>query len=190
MKLYLAGPMSGYPGHNVPLFLSVGSALRARGYEVVIPCEEHAADDSQTAKSWEEWMDISLDEVVRMRESRIRWLRNRYPLVDLGMTRRDCLWWMERSGYPRPPKSACIGCPYHSDAQWREMRDEQPAEWADAVAFDRSLRVRGVRGIVGDLYLHRSLVPLDEVDLATDEERGQGNLFDGFADECEGMCGV
>jgi hypothetical protein len=36
-------------------------------------------------------------------------------------------------------------------------------------------------------YMHAARVPLDEVDLSTLEERGQGNLFNM---ECEGMCGV
>ncbi len=36
-------------------------------------------------------------------------------------------------------------------------------------------------------YLHRSLVPLDQVDFSTDVERGQGLLW---GNECEGMCGV
>jgi len=35
--------------------------------------------------------------------------------------------------------------------------------------------------------MHRSLVPLDQVDLSTAEDRGQLNLF---LNECEGMCGV
>jgi hypothetical protein len=35
--------------------------------------------------------------------------------------------------------------------------------------------------------VHRDLVPLDQVDLSTDAERGQADLFN---DECEGMCGV
>ena len=40
----------------------------------------------------------------------------------------------------------------------------------------------------GALYLHRNLQPLDEVDLSTPEEKGQGALA--FGDECEGVCGV
>ena len=44
---------------------------------------------------------------------------------------------------------------------------------------------RGLRGIRGEAYLHRSAVPLDEVDLSTDADRGQLDLF---ANECSGMC--
>jgi hypothetical protein len=139
----------------------------------------------------EQWMGISLDEAIRMKDSQIPWIKHRYPLIEMGMTRRACLSWMERNGYARPPKSACIGCPYTDNARWRDMKANAPDEWADAVAFDASLRSIGVRGINGEPYLHRSLVPLGEVDLRTAEDLGQGRLFtDAFNNECEGMCGV
>lgn len=85
-----------------------------------------------------------------------------------------------------PPKSACIGCPYHGDAHWRQMRAEDPDAWADAVAIDRLIRT-GFRNLRGEVYLHRSCVPLDEADLDTPEDRGQLDLF---GNECEGMCGL
>jgi len=134
------------------------------------------------------WIGISMDEAIRMKPSSVQYIVPRWPLIDLRMTRRQCLAWMERQGYPPPPKSACIGCPFHHDDQWRALRDEAPAEWADAVAVDAKLRANVQRsGMRGAQYMHRSLVPLDQVDLSTAEDRGQLNLF---LNECEGMCGV
>ena len=134
----------------------------------------------------EQWIGISFDEAIRMKPSLEAWQVNRFPLIEKGMTRRDCLRWLEKHGYPMPPKSACIGCPYHSDAHWRQMRAEDPDAWADAVAIDRLIRT-GFRNLRGEVYLHRSCVPLDEADLDTLEDRGQLDLF---ADECDGLCGV
>jgi hypothetical protein len=51
------------------------------------------------------------------------------------------------------------------------MRLHRPEEWAEAVAFDRE--IRHLPGVRGECYLHRSCVPLDEVDLRTPEEKGQ-----------------
>ena len=39
-----------------------------------------------------------------------------------------------------PPKSACIGCLYHSAAAWATMKAEDPASWHDAVGVDWALR--------------------------------------------------
>lgn len=125
---------------------------------------------------------ISWDESQRMRDSGVRWLTNEWPLIERRMTRQDCLRWLAAHGYPQPPKSSCIGCPYKSNRQWRAMRDNAPDEWADAVAFDASMRYDRIDGTA---YLHRSLVPLPMVDLSTERERGQLDLFD--IGECDGF---
>jgi hypothetical protein len=134
----------------------------------------------------EQWIGISSDEVVRMKPSFEAWQVNRWPLVEQRMSRQACLRWLERHGYPEPPKSSCIGCPFHADSLWRRLRDEEPTAWADAVAIDRVIRT-GLRGIRGEVFLHRSAVPLDEADLTTAADAGQRDLF---ANECEGVCGV
>ena len=134
----------------------------------------------------EQWIGISLDELMRMKPSFEAWQVNRWPLIEQRMSRHDCLRWLERHGYPIPPKSACVGCPFHSDMRWREIRDRDPEAWGEAVAVDRAIRT-GLRGIRGEVYLHRSAVPLDQADLSTPADRGQLDLW---GNECEGMCGV
>jgi hypothetical protein len=131
------------------------------------------------------WIGISTDEAQRMKPSRDVWSENRWPLIDAGMSRDDCLRWMDRNGFPRPPKSSCLGCPYHSDQQWREIK-ANPAEWADVVAVDAAIR-DPARGIRGKQYMHRSMRPLAEVDLRTAEDAGQMSMFGA---ECEGICGT
>jgi hypothetical protein len=136
-----------------------------------------------------QWIGISLDEVYRMKPARDKRITHRWPLIDLRVSRHDCLRWIESHGYPRPPRSACIYCPYHSNAEWRRLRDEEPDEFKGAVKFERDLQAvkaqtDNMRGVP---YLHSSLIPLDQVDLSTDADRGQLSLF---GNECEGMCGV
>ena len=69
------------------------------------------------------------------------------------------------------------------------MRDNDGTSWADAVDFDHALRSgkHNAFGMANPVYLHRSMTPLDEVDLSTEQDRGQ---LDMFGNECEGMCGV
>jgi len=125
---------------------------------------------------------ISMDEAWRMKPSRVQYITNTFPLIEKGMTRQACLRWMEERQYPKPPKSSCIGCPFHSDAQWRALT---PEEFADAVEVDRA--IRNQPGMRHQQFMHSSRKPLDQVDLSTAEERGQINMF---LNECEGMCGV
>lgn len=134
----------------------------------------------------EAWIGISIDEIIRAKPSFEPWQVKRFPLIEQRMSRRDCLAWLRRHGYPEPPKSACIGCPFHDNGRWRDMRDHDVEAWADAVAVDQALRT-GLRGIRGEVFLHRSCVPLDEADLSTAADYGQLDLF---GNECEGMCGV
>lgn len=132
----------------------------------------------------EMWVGISTDEAMRVRPSRVQYIVNRHPLIERRLNRNDCLRWMERNGYLEPPRSSCIGCPFHSAAEWRAVRDD-PEAWADAVAVDAAIRQQP--GMRGEQFMHRSLQPLSEVDLSTAEDRGQLNLF---LNECEGYCGV
>lgn len=134
----------------------------------------------------EQWIGISLDESHRMKPSELSWIDNRWPLIDFGMKRRACLQWMEDRQFPRPPKSSCIYCPFRGDQQWRDMRDHDPEDWLEVVAFDRAIRP-GWPGMTGAAFVHRSGVPLDQADLSTWAERGQPDLF---GEECEGVCGV
>jgi hypothetical protein len=123
---------------------------------------------------------ISRDEAHRMREARQAYMTNVYPLVELGLRRYDCLLWLKRHGYPEPPKSSCIGCPFTDNERWRARR-LVPDEWADAVLADRELREGDPRGE----YMHRDCVPLDEVDLSIDDRQ-----LDLFGSECLGVCDV
>jgi hypothetical protein len=147
---------------------------------------KHGQRGPKTAAA-EQWIGISLDEATRMKPSRDRYIESRWPLIEKRMTRRDCLKWLAAHDYPLPAKSACTFCPFRNDVGWRDLRNNDPASFADAVAIDKVIR-DGMPGVNrSQVFIHRSLKPLDEVDLSTAEERGQLNLF---INECEGMCGV
>jgi hypothetical protein len=138
----------------------------------------------------EQWVGFSTDEVHRANRTKdsdgVRYLRTAYPLLDLGMSRKDCDRWLRSRGWSTVAKSACIGCPFHGNRAWRELRDRRPGEWADAVAFDAALR-NSKRGADGEQYLHRSRLPLDRapIDRVTRHEwrDRQVDLFDLVADE-------
>lgn len=134
---------------------------------------------------------ISVDEAHRMKASGVRYITNCYPLVEKRMTRSDCIAWLGRHDYATPPKSACYFCPYTSDERWRQMRREQTADWHRACSFDGRLRAKRATklaaGIRGEIFVHRSMRPLEDVDFRSWAERGQPDLF---GNDCEGICGV
>ncbi|MET8648513.1 hypothetical protein [Nocardia aurea] len=139
----------------------------------------------------EQWIGFSTDEVHRVNDRQEnRYTRKRYPLLELGMSRKDCERYLRATGWSSVSKSACIGCPFHGNAQWRELRDHYPEEWADAVDFDRQIRKGGTRTGAGELdgeaFLHRSRVPLDlaPIDRVTAREWAdrQIDIFDDLAE--------
>lgn len=112
-----------------------------------------------------------------------------YPLLNLGWTRKDCLDWL-RGRTPHPvPWSACVFCPLHDNAAWRDLRRDDPDGWLRAVEADAALRSdRSVcrRGFRQPLHLHRSRRPLADIesaDLAPEP-------LNPMAADCHGMCGV
>lgn len=116
--------------------------------------------------SVEVWIGMSTDEMERVATSRYPLIHHRHPLVELDLTRQGCVRWLQERQYPVPAKSACVFCPYRTNAQWRFMRDTAPDDFAEAVRFDAAIR-EGFMGEVGaPVYLHRSCVPLDQADLS------------------------
>ena len=137
-------------------------------------------------KICETWVGISTDEIQRVKESQFPYVKNRYPLIELGMKRRDCLSWFEKH-FPQKElfRSACIACPYNNNSSWRNMKKNDPENFKIAVDFDEKIRNLH-KDKKSKYYVYQGRVPLKDADLSTAEDRGQLN----FLDECDGMCGV
>ncbi|MEU1149437.1 hypothetical protein ACFYO9_38470 [Streptomyces sp. NPDC005863] len=152
----------------------------------------------------EQWVGISADEFHRAKDSDVKYMRNRHPLIEVDWSRADCVRYLTSIGLADTPKSSCLGCPFHGNAQWRSIRDLSPQEWADVVAFDAAIRQGNVRAnatgnrLLGEAFLHRSRMPLDQAPIdhvtaaewtALQQELGDGEadaqeLEDGVIDGC------
>lgn len=140
----------------------------------------------------EQWIGISTDEFHRAKDADVAYMKNVFPLLDLNLSRADCQRLLRERGFGQTPKSACLGCPYHGNSQWRVLRDTNPAEWADVVEFDAAIRAGNARAnadgkpLLGTAFLHRSRLPLSEapIDHVTAHERAllQGDLFEAAAE--------
>ena len=126
----------------------------------------------------EMWLGISTDEVYRVKDSNAGYITNRYPLIEAGMDRAACQRWLVEHGYGEAPRSACYFCPYHTQAEWREM----PVElFEKAVDFDHKVRNRVLSD--GEVFVHWSTTPLDEAIRQPTHDQ-----LDLWGSECEGVC--
>jgi hypothetical protein len=133
------------------------------------------------------WIGISTDEAVRMKPSRVNYIENKWPLIDARMSRSDCLGFMERNGYPRPPRSACVYCPFKSDIEWQQLKDNAPKDFAEAVRIEKNFHdglKKTTRFKTAEAYFHKSGKPLNQVEFVDSRQA------DFFNNECEGMCGL
>jgi len=130
------------------------------------------------------WLGVSTDEALRMKPSRVKYITHRSPLIELGMSRHDCKLWLQAHSLEIPPKSACVFCPFHDQAEWRELKISGNGDWEKAVAVDRAIRKARPPY---DLFVHPARIPLEEVDVRNLEDRGQLRLWD---EECDGYCGL
>jgi hypothetical protein len=88
-----------------------------------------------------------------------------------------------------------ITCPFHGNAGWRWIRDNDPYGWAEAIELDKAIRdgypratQQGQR-LRGQYFLHRSCQPLAHVDLDPPAARPRFHLVSGeiSAHEAEPM---
>jgi hypothetical protein len=168
-----------------------GMALRkcSRDYKVRAVERELRALGYGPRRPVQQWIGISWDESERVKvpADLPKWIELRWPLVEERITRRECIEWLREQGHPDPPKSACVFCPYHSDAYWRQMRAERPDEWKMELEVDGL--VRSLPGLRGEGFLHAQRVPLVDAVLSP-EDIGQLPMFDADdgAAECGGGC--
>lgn len=134
------------------------------------------------------WIGISADESHRAKPSRERWIVKRHPLLELDMDRLDCLEWMADHGYPKPPRSAYIFCPFHDDDSWLALSPDELVKVA-AMEIEMQSAYARASAIDGVPYFHESRKPILQVKFepTTRSNNRQRRLFGA---ECEGMCGV
>ena len=94
----------------------------------------------------EVWIGISTDEMKRATPSTDKWTTRRYPLLELNMSRDDCLFYLNKQGW-KVQKSGCFMCPYQSAAQWTRLKRDHPDLFAQALSMEKNAKdKRGFRG--------------------------------------------
>jgi hypothetical protein len=93
------------------------------------------------AKGFDIWLGISRDEAHRMKVGHTGKWQYRHPLIDNGrmMSRQDCISLIKSMGWPEPPRSRCWMCPNQSPREWKDLRDNYPAEYQQAMELEKRL---------------------------------------------------
>jgi hypothetical protein len=144
------------------------------------------------------WKGISSDEIQRVKpimrtikkngkseQVPCTWRVAEHPLVEvLSVDRSHCIAYVEKLGLGTMYGSSCVGCPFHDNHMWLEIKQKDPKGFEEACDIDDMLR-EGLR-LKNKVFLHKSRKPLREVDLQED----QTTIFDDFTNECSGFCGL
>lgn len=122
---------------------------------------------------------ISTDEASRMRDSDVPWIRNCYPLIDLNMSRQDCIKWLEDKKIPIPPRSSCIFCPFHTLDEWRELIATEKGRLIEAEQKIKKIDQR--------LSFTKKALTIPELEKKLFEPEQKG--LSEWIGECTGYCG-
>lgn len=124
----------------------------------------------------EQWIGITMDEYQRMKSSDVKYIKHRFPLIEMRMTRQDCLLYLQYNGIQSPGKSACVFCPYHSRAYWQQMKREGGRDWETSISIDHKIRDQRLPYL---LFVHPARKPLvDSVSIPEDYGMTQPSMFD------------
>jgi hypothetical protein len=130
-------------------------------------------------------LGISVDEFQRVRISQPVALNkhtlkiNKYPLIDLRLTRQACIRIIQEAGLPIPSESSCYFCPFHNPKRWLNLSVHQPELFQKAVGIEQRINEKSK----SVLRLHGSRLPLEQM------ANGQMSMFEEH--NCEsGYCMV
>ena len=108
-----------------------------------------------TRRGVDYWIGFTVDELKRVKQDSSRKWRACYPLIDLRLSRTQCIKLVKEFGLPTPPRSNCWMCPNMSSESWLSLTEE---DFKKAVKFEKELKVK-----YSYLFLHQSFKPLSEV---------------------------
>jgi hypothetical protein len=173
---------AGRAGTIIPAFTNIGQVRRECTKEWKIsPIRRYIRTlfpDRPRPNAVQLFMGISWDEALRMKDSNVKYITHKYPLVDRRIRRTDCIQWLEQNNLDVPPKSSCVFCPYRNRTSWQELKRNGGWDWEQAVIADKEIRNLAARHGIS-LYLHPYRKPLAEA-ISIPEDLGAKKL--GFGD--------
>ena len=100
-----------------------------------------ANQDESGEKPWSTvLLGITTDEANRVRKSDLLWVENEFPLVDMGMSRQDCIKYLEDFPELSVKKSGCFMCMYQPAKSWVNLKVNEPKLFDVAMMMEKIAR--------------------------------------------------
>jgi len=84
------------------------------------------------------YIGISYDERQRAKKSNVKYIKNRYPLIENGIDRKRCEKIIISHGFKVPPKSGCYFCPFQPEERWEWLLKNYPLLFQKAKALEEN----------------------------------------------------
>lgn len=132
-------------------------------------------------------LGITIDEYQRMKDSDVKWIENKYPLVDLEITRKDCYEIIKKEGLPIPKKSGCYCCPFQPIAEFYRLKRSHPALFERVLEMEENARAKNPKLTLKKTPL-KSIKEQLSIDVFLQDEEEKMNTISTFCDS--GHCFV
>lgn len=108
-------------------------------------------------KAHEMHIGFSVEEQQRCKENPSKMFVNRFPLVEMGLERKDNYAYIRDVWGLETKASACSFCPFHRNYFFQFLKDHEPEEYRSVIAFDDLLETGQPKtNIHSKLYISRS----------------------------------
>jgi hypothetical protein len=111
----------------------------------------------EDVKTHEMHLGFSKEEEHRCRENPDKMFTNHFPLCEMGLVRADNYAYIRDIWGLETKASACCFCPFHTNFFFEYIKEEDPANYSQAVAFDSLLEEKQpLTKIQSKLYISKS----------------------------------
>lgn len=111
----------------------------------------------------ETWIGYAAHEQHRVKESNVKYITLRYPLIEGGWDSFKTEWYYRENGITKPPRSVCNACFANGLVMLEDMYRNRPADWDQAVEVDDAIRDMRSVGIKDEVFVSSTLVPLRDL---------------------------
>lgn len=111
----------------------------------------------------EKWIGFSLDEAPRIKPPKRKYIRFRYPLIEFELTKDDIVEYYAAFDLPIPPRSVCNACFANGLGTLKEMYENRPLDWLQAVEVDEAVRDLSQIGVTDDVFVSHTGKPLKQL---------------------------